>query len=105
VTLDPEWDYSFTDGKVERDSTAKSGQAEVFKYGDYEGRKFAVRYVDSATAAIVNSYWSSNTPLQFMREGDTEVFTCMLLNEKTPINKFERPYPDQRSGVIELGSY
>jgi len=105
VSIDPEWDYASTDRKVENRSMGRSGLSEVYKYGEFIGRNFSLRYVDSATASVINSWWASNTPLLFMREGDTEVSTVLLANEKTPIGKLERPYAGQFSGTIELGGY
>lgn len=105
VSICPEWDYSRTDQKVEHSEMSKAGLSEVYKYGDYVGRRLTVRYVSSSTAAIVNSWWASNTPLLFMREGTTDASTVVLANNKTPIGKLAEPYSDQFDGTIELEGY
>lgn len=105
VTLYPEWDYTENDKKIEDRHRTRSGAEYVYKWGGYRQRKFSVRYVDSATMAIVNSWWNSNTPLLFMKEGDTDITSCYLTNRDKPISKFIKPYDTLFEGVIELGEY
>lgn len=105
VSLDPEWDYSIPDEKIEQRGLSSTGKSEVYKYGDRSRITFTVMYVSSDTAAAINSYWQADMALLFMEEGATEVFSCRIINEKTPISKNEKPYPGAFSGTIELGTY
>lgn len=105
VSLDPEWDYDDSAKKIENRHRTRSAAEYVYKWGEYGVRKFSVMYVSSATAAIVNSWWSSNTDLLFMREGDADVTSCRLMNGSKPISKKVKPYDDQWRGKIELGTY
>lgn len=105
VSFDPEWDYEEDDKKIENRHRTRSGKEFVYKWGDYRRRKFSVSFVDSSTAAIVNSWWNSNTPLLFMREGDTDITSCYLIGRDKPLGKFVKPYDNLYKGVIELGEY
>lgn len=105
VTICPEWNYSSIDEKIQVRHKAKSGFSEVYKFGDFDAIKFDVRYVNSSDASIVNSWWESNAELLFMREGETSVFSCMIMNNRLPIGGVEKPYYNQFKGTIELGEY
>lgn len=104
VSLCPEWDYREPLVKEENRHATPVGFSTVYNYGETARLRFSVRHVSSETAALVNSWWISNTALLFMEEGATEVFSCRLLG-KLPISKLEKPYSFSLSGVIELGAY
>lgn len=106
VTLYPQWDYELTGEKIEDRHTTRAGYEYVYKWGGFEGAKFSVAYVDSATMAVVNSWWASNTPLLFMSSGDTtSVMSCRLIGKNPPIGKRVQPYFDLFQGTIELRTY
>jgi len=105
VDLYPEWDYEEGGQKIEDRHRTRSGAEYVYTWAEYDLIKFSVTYVSSSTKAVVNSWWSSNTDLLFMRQGDADVTSCRLLNKSKPIGKLVKPYADQFSGRIELGTY
>jgi len=105
ITLCPEWNYKISGEKIQTMHRSKSGFSEMYKFGSYDAIEFEVRYVSSSDASIINSWWNTNTELLFMKEGETSVFSCMLMNNRAPIGAIERPYSDQYKGTIELGEY
>lgn len=105
VDVNPEYDFQLKDKKVEARHRVRSGKEYVFKWGDYQGFKFGVRYVNSEFKSLVNSWWQSNTELLFMKVGDTDVFSVRLFNREPPVNKYEVPYDDLFRGKLELNTY
>lgn len=105
VTLYPDWDFKRGDKKEETTHRTRGGKRYAYKWGSYCAFKFGLDHVSSSTAAIVNSWWISNTGLLFMESGGSGVFTVTLTNKDRPLGKFNRPYPDHYSGTIELEGY
>lgn len=105
VSICPDWNFSKEDEKVQHRHKAVSGIHEVYKYGDFDARKFDLRYVSSSDAAIINSWWHSNAELLFTNNGYSDVFSCMITNRNIPIGQVIKPYHDQFKGTIELGEY
>jgi len=105
VSLDPEWDYDDSAKKIENRHRTRTGAEYVYKWAEFRTIKFGLMFVSSATQAIVNSWWSSNTDLLFMREGDIDITSCRIMNNSKPISKKVKPYDDQWRGAIELGTY
>jgi len=105
VTLYPNWDFQQTGEKIEDRHRARGGREYVYKWGHFDGFKFGVSFVDSATMAVVNSWWQSNTDLLFMSSGDTVVHSVHLVGKNPPIGKYVEPYDSLFSGTIELGTY
>lgn len=105
VLLEPKWNFKDVSKKIETQHQAMSGRRYVYKWGNYEGAKFSVEYVDSATASLVNTWWLNNTNLLFQSAGDTAVTSCQIVNRSTPIDKFMEPYNDHFKGTIELRTY
>jgi len=105
VSFNPEYDFSDKVRKKESKHRTPSGREYVYKWGDYRQWKFSVMYVNSSFTSIVNSWWSSNTELLFMKEGATEVYSVRLGGTTSPISKFIEPYDTLYKGEIELGTY
>lgn len=105
ITLEPEWNFKHDDKKEETIHRTRAGKRYVYKWGEYKGFKFDVEYVSSSTAAIVNSWWATNTKLMFMESGGTEVFSVIITNRELPIGKYIRPYQDRLKGTIDLEGY
>lgn len=105
VDVEPEWDYERKDKKIEDRHRARSGAEFVYKWGEYIGIEFSVKFVNSSFQAIVNSWWNTNTDLLFMEVGGTEVFSVHIVNKDTPVGKVIKPYVDQFQGKIKLGGY
>jgi len=105
VSFDVEYDYTNRDSQIKHEHLSRSGRVYVYKWGELRKRTFSVRFVSSSTAAIVNSWWNSNTSLILREENSTDVFSCRISNDSTPISRFEKPHNDKLRGVIELESY
>jgi len=107
VTLLPEWDYKRDKPKIESEIRAMSGRSYVYKWGDYEQFKFSCGYTPSSIAAVVNSWWETNTELLFFITSDsvTEVNSVRIVNSNRPFAQFQQPYADKMSGGITLETY
>lgn len=105
VTLEPEWNFTRADKKEETEHRTRAGKRYVYKWGEYKKFKFDVQHVSSSTAAIVNSWWSSNTDLLFMESGASAVYSVQLVNAELPFGKYVKPYTDKYIGTIELEGY
>jgi len=105
VSFDPEYDFSNALIKKESRQRTPSGREYVYKWGDFRQWKFTVNYVNSNFMSIVNSWYSQNTELLFMKEGETQVYSVRLLGSESPITEFVMPYDNLFVGEIELGTY
>lgn len=105
VSFEPEWDFERTDPKIENEFRTRGGQRYVYKWAQYTKFKFGATFVSSSYAAIVNSWWSSNTKLLFMSTSETAVYSVQLGNNSRPFAKFQQPYDNLYQGVIELETY
>lgn len=107
VTLRPEYDYAEPDRKIESRHRTLSAKEYVYRWSSYERFEFSVQYVPAGDAAIVNSWWDSNTNLLFFITSDstTEVHSVRLGGEEKPLTGFNPPYHTYRQGKILLEGY
>jgi hypothetical protein len=105
VNFEIEYDYKRQDRQILSEHLSRSGRRYTYKWGDIQKRQFSVRFLSSATASIINSWWQNNVSLILQESGSVEVFSCKLANESSPIGQFEKPYNDQYRGTLELESY
>jgi len=106
VTLVPDYSYKSPEIKIESKSRTRAGKLYSTKYGSYKHISFNVDYVSSATAALVNSWWETDTELLFFitSGGTTETHSVMLQGE-TPIGGFNAPSIEYYRGKINLETY
>jgi len=106
VTLVPDYSYKSPDIKIESKTRTRAGRLYTTKYGSYKHFSFNVNYVSSATAALVNSWWETDTELLFFvtSGGVTETHSVMLQGE-TPIDGFNSPSIEYYRGKIILETY
>ena len=107
VTLLPEWDYKKDNPKIESEIRAMSGRSYVYKWGDYEQFKFSCNYTPSSIAAVVNSWWDTNTELLFFITSDsvTEVNSVRIVDKSRPFEEYQRPYTTKMRGTVTLETY
>jgi hypothetical protein len=103
LTLEPEFDYTDSLTKLEQVHRLQNGDMYRYKTGAYDKFKFKLRFFPSSDAAIVNSWWESNTELSFFV--DSDVSSVMLTNKAKPIGQFQKPHTDLMTGTIELEGY
>lgn len=106
ITLSPRYDYQNIDEKIE-DSIRVIENYYAYKWGDYKKFAFKVDFITNSDAAVVNSWWESNTDLLFFVTSDsaTEVHSVMLRGNLTPLGNYKKPYDNYRSGKILLEGY
>jgi len=107
IQLYPEYDYAPDLRKIETVMRTPSGRMWAYKWGDYHRWKFTVNYVPVADAAVVNSWYDTNTELLFfVTSGSaTEVNSVMLRGKSRPLIGYNKPYNDQMRGKIQLETY
>ncbi len=105
VTLEVEYDYDDQREKIEDRHRVRNGGQYFYKWSAFDKISFSVKYVNSSTRSIVNSWWESNTDLLFKDENETKVYSVHLLNDNLPISKFIKPHDDLWQGTIELEGY
>lgn len=66
VTLEPEWNFDRKDTQVKNEHITRGGKRYVYKWGSYCKFSFGLTFINSSDAALINSWWITNTKLQFM---------------------------------------
>ena len=84
-----------------------SGNLYIYRWSNFIKHKINVDFMQSSNAAIINSWWETNTELLLFvtSDGTTEVQSVMLLNKDFPMNKYVKPYNIYLSGKLQLESY
>lgn len=105
LTLYPKYNLKNDSVKIENRHRSRSGREFVYKWSEYRKIKLDVEFVDSSFRAIANSWWSSNTDLQFYEYGGTQVFSVRMTGKSQPIDSYMEPYDTLFKGSIELESF
>ncbi len=105
LSFDPEYDYQEDHRKIEHRHRARSSDQYIYHWATYRRLRFSVEYVNSEFMSVINSWWESNTGLQFYEQGSPDVSSVKIANRGKPISKRIRPYNDQFMGTIELEGY
>ena len=107
VQFYPNFDYSNALRQIQNVHRSRSGKRKVYKWGDYRKANFTVEFVPSSSAAIVNSWHSTNTELLlFVTSGSvTEVHSVMLVGVDEPFAQFQEPYDDLMKGKLSMETY
>ena len=107
VTLVPEYDYQKRVVKNESKLRTLSGKQYTYKWGSYTEFEFGLEYVAASDAAIVNSWFESNTELLFLITSSTatEVHSVMVQGEESPLAEYNKPYDNLFKGKIGLSTY
>jgi hypothetical protein len=107
IELFPDWDYK--DGEIEKRIKLRTASGKLYdrKLYDYKQLDFSTMYVPASTASIVNSWWNTQTKLQWFIElgSSSTVDSVMLLNNTTPFASLSDSYDDHYKGKIILGEY
>lgn len=106
VSIQPEYDYKEEDKLVEVQHRTRDGSLYQYTWGSYVYKKFSLKWINSADASVINSWWKSKATLHFYEDtAPTAVETVMLLNKSKPIGKRIKPYSDKFAGTIELSTF
>lgn len=105
ISIEPEWDYAEIDKKIEDEHRTRGGGRYVYKWGSYRKWKLPVSLVDSSFAAVVNSWWLSNTQLRIKSESSAQVYSVQITNDAKPLGEYTKPYDSLYQGTIELETY
>ena len=90
---------------MESEHRTRGGKLYRYKWGGYSQWQFSVSFVNSSDAAIVNSWWNTNTELLFMDENTTQVYSVLMMNGEAPLTSMVMPHMDQFKGTINLSTY
>lgn len=106
VSVFPEFDFKEPDQKIETKIRARSSRHYAYKFSGFKAWDFSVKHVNSSFKAVVNSWWNTNTVLQFyeVQSGAaiSDVSTVRIMNSSKPISAPILPYSDLFQGEIRL---
>lgn len=107
VTLEPEWNFDRKDTQVKNEHVTRSGKRYVYKWGSYCKFSFGLTYVNSSTAALINSWWITNTKLMLSATSEelTQIYSVMLIATDLPLGQYQKPYTDKFKGTLDLQGY
>lgn len=105
VTLEPEWDFARKDAQVKDEHVTRAGKRYVYKWGSFVRFMFGLEFVSSADAAVINSWYMTNTKLLFVESGGADVYSVMLVGKEVPMSGYVKPYDDLYRGTIDLQGY
>lgn len=107
VTLIPAWDYSSGEDMKRVSMRSQTGKLYTYKWSDTKKIKFKVNYMDNSDAAIVNSWWDTQSKLIFFvnNDGTTTCTSVMMVNKSAPFKEYHEPYITKFRGAIELEEY
>jgi len=107
VTFYPGWDYTSGEEMDRTVMRSRTGKLYTYKWSDTKTIEFKVNYFDNSDAAIVNSWWDSQTELIWFvnQDGTTECTSVMLMNKEAPFREYQKPYTTKFQGVIKLEEY
>ena len=107
VIFYPDWNYSKGDDMSKSTWRTRNGRLFSYKWYTYNKIKFDTSWIINSDAAIVNSWWSSQTKLLFFKntDGTVDVTSCMLTAKESPFQSHPEPYPEYFKGAIELEEY
>jgi hypothetical protein len=107
IQLYPEYDYKDPEKLIESSHRTLGGREYHYKFGDYRRFEFTVKFVPLSAANVVNSWYNARSELLFFVTSDstTDVYSVMIMNNESPLSKFEKPYITYKSGKIILETY
>jgi len=105
VSFYPKWDMKRQDKKQQSEHRTRAGNLYRYNWGSYDQFRFSVDFVNSSDAAIVNSWWASDTELLFMDEDTTQVHSVLMMSKTPPLTSRVKPMIDQFKGTIDLSTY
>ena len=107
IQLYPEYDYAKKVIKNESNLRTKTGRQYIYQWGTYTEFKFSVEWVTAANAAIVNSWYQSNTELRLFITSSTatEVNSVRIQGKESPLAEYMKPYDNYYKGKLELTTY
>lgn len=104
VQLDPEFDFLDETEKLENEHLMIDGKRYVYKWGTKTRQKFTTRFINSQDMYRINNWWSSLDNLRFVGP-DSSIFSCYIVNTKTPMAFNMSGIDDLWEGELELESF
>ena len=102
-------DYSFKDGEIDESQKIRTGEGRLYNYKfyDYKQISFNTDWIPASDAAVVNSWWNSQTKLTWFTELGSATFvdSVMLKNNFTPFSEINKSLDSQYRGKIILEEY
>lgn len=105
VSIEPLYEYSEDDFKIEDSHRVRSGAFYRYKWGSVRKWKLPFTLVDSSFKSVVNSWFTSNAALLFKSESLSAVYSVYIMNKDLPVGQPVMPYDSLFKGVIELETY
>lgn len=73
IAFEPEWDFKNSAAKLEKKHRLQNGALYTYKTGDYAKIQLKQKFFPVSDAMTVNSWWKSNTKLQFYYRRDDKL--------------------------------
>ena len=107
IVLEPTYAFADVTEKIQSEHRTQSGKSYIYKWGDYRRFSIPVEYFSVSSAAIINSWWETNTELLFFISSDSgvDVSSVRISNKSAPFVSFAKPYDDEMNGTILLETY
>lgn len=107
VEIIPEWNYENGEAMDRSVMRSKTGKLYTYKWNDVKKIKITAKLFDNSDAAIVNSWWDSQTKLiYFVNDGSAvDCTSVMIMNKTAPFRSNPEPYTTKFNGVIQLEEY
>lgn len=102
--LHPDWSFSDRETMIVSRHRTQGGKLFSYKWSQVFRYQIPLRFVDSAGKYLLNTWWSDQETLAFTLDTSETPSTvqCVIVNDSVPVNKSERPYIDQFSGLLQL---
>lgn len=110
VSLHPTWDYLERNNKNKSFVRTQGGQLNAFtKVGNYNEYSLPVDYVTSASATLINSWWSSDSELELTVSrgigGQQFGINVKITNDLNPLNMYVENKYTAFKGLVFLTTY
>ena len=103
----PEYDYRKSKMQIKTKALLANGNANIYKYGEYDYIKLRLSDISSSHKERINTYWEDGEQLILWVSsgGISSVSSIMLINKTLPIKQFSYPYWNLHEGELILGGY
>lgn len=107
VALEPLFSIKEDIAKEQNINRTPSGNATVYTYSTWRTWNLSFRLVPAADAAFVNSIFSGSRlcQLEVIEDGVSQVYSGMIVNDKSPFHELDKPHTDRWSGDLSLSAY
>lgn len=106
VQIYPDWSFILGKKQERSDMRTKTGRRYSYKWGEYHQSHFPLKWVNSSDASTINLWFDNQSELLLFIVGSTtDVYSCAIINNDTPLMQQQKPYMEYWQGSIRLEGY